>query len=137
MEEMQYGPGTGYLVVRVSTARGALPLPDASVRIRGEGERSGILFALQTDRDGLTEKVPLATPSPSVSQAPGEGVPFATYGVDVFLEGYVPLSFQNVPVFPSVVSLQPAVMVPLPEGFSSRDAQEISLAIPREKGGDA
>ena len=53
----------------------------------------------------------------SNSESPQGGIPFSTYGVDVFKEGYGPLSFQNVPIFPGVVSVQPAVMIPLPEGF--------------------
>lgn len=129
MESITQPQGTGFLVVRVTTARGAIPLSDASVRIRKETpEDSGILFALQSGRDGLTEKVPLATPPVARSEAPNEGVPFATYGIDVFKEGYVPLSFHNVPVFPTVVSVQPAVMVPLPEGpaFSPYRSVEIS-----------
>ena len=105
-------------MVRVTTARGAIPLGDAQVRIRGEDpEDSGILYALRTDRDGLTKKVTLPTPPLSNSESPQGGVPFTTYGVDVFKEGYTPLSFQNVPVFPGVVSVQPAVMVPLAGGL--------------------
>ena len=111
-------------MVRVTTARGAIPLEDAQVRIRRETpEDSGILYALLTDRDGLTKKVTLPTPPLSNSESPQGGVPYATYGVDVFKEGYAPLSFHNVPVFPGVVSVQPAVMVPsqggLPDGGES------------------
>ncbi len=110
----------GYLVVNVSTARGVIPLSDASVNIRGgEAENSGILFSLRTDRDGKTEKVALPTPPRSESQAPGYPVPYAVYNIEVFKDGYLPLSFQNVPIFPSVVSIQPAVMVPAPNDLSS------------------
>ena len=105
----------GYLVVRVSTARGAIPLEDAAVNIRGgDADRSGVLFSLRTDRDGKTPTVALATPDRSLSDAPGTETPYAVYNVDVFKEGYLPLFFHNVPVFPSVISIQPAVMVPDP-----------------------
>lgn len=103
----------GSLIVRVSTARGAIPLAGAAVSIRGEdAEDSGILYSLVTDSDGRTERINLPTPNRSISEAPGNVRPYAVYSVDVFLDGYLPLSFQNVPVFPSILSVQPAVMIP-------------------------
>ena len=107
---------TGYLIVKVSTARGAIPLEDATVNIRGgSAENSGILFSLRTDRDGQTQKIALPTPLPSASATPQSGViPYSLYSVDVFKEGYVPLEFQAVPIFPNITSIQPAVMVPSP-----------------------
>lgn len=106
----------GYLIVKVSTARGAIPLENATVNIRGgDQSNSGVLHSLRTDRDGKTERVSLPTPPLSASDAPGGVVPYANYNIDVFLDGYVPLAFHNVPVFPSIVSIQPAVMVPQPE----------------------
>lgn len=107
----------GYLVVRVSTARGAIPLSDASVSIRGEDtDRSGILYSLSTNADGMTERVSLPAPARGDSDRPGASKPFATYSVDVFKEGYIPLYFQNVPIFASILSIQPAVMIPAPDG---------------------
>ena len=103
----------GYLVVRVSTARGAIPLENAAVNIRGgDAAESGILFSLRTDRDGKTAPVALPTPDLSASESPGTEIPYAVYHIDVFKDGYAPLFFHNVPVFPSVISVQPAVMVP-------------------------
>ena len=124
-------------MVRVTTARGAIPLADASVRIRKEeADDSGILYALQSGRDGLTRKVALPTPPISFSESPnGGGVPYASYSVDVFKEGYSPLYFQNVPVFPTVVSVQPAVMIPLPELFTESDAEGEVIVTPPENPG--
>ena len=103
----------GYLIVKVSTAQGAIPLEDASVSIRGGSpETSGVLYSLRTDRDGQTPRVTLPTPPKSASQAPGTVTPYSVYNIDVFKEGYVPLTFHQVPVFPSILSIQPAVMVP-------------------------
>ena len=103
----------GYLIVKVSTARGAIPLEGASVNIRGgEANNASILYSLRTNRDGQTERISLPTPARSESQTPSNVAPYSLYSIDVFKEGYVPLSFQKVPVFPTVVSIQPAVMVP-------------------------
>lgn len=104
---------TGYLTVMVSTARGAIPLEGATVNVRGDTDDSSeILFSLLSDRDGKTPKISLPTPPKSNSDTPGGASAFATYNIDVFKDGYVPLYFQNVPIFPSVHSIQPAVMVP-------------------------
>lgn len=103
----------GYLIVRVSTARGAIPLSGAAVNIRGGSDtEGGILHSLVTDADGRTNRVALPTPQKSASQTPDNGIPYAMYRVDVFRDGYIPISFENVPVFPSVLSVQPAVLVP-------------------------
>ena len=103
----------GYLTVRVSTARGAIPLSGATVNIRGgDAESSTILYSLISDRDGKTERVALPTPPMENSESPGMATPYSTYNIDVFKEGYIPLYFHNVPIFPSVISVQPAVMVP-------------------------
>lgn len=103
----------GYLTVRVSTARGAIPLSGATVNIRGgEKDSSTILYSLISDSDGRTERVALPTPPKENSDTPGGAIAYATYSIDVFKEGYLPLYFHNVPIFPSVISVQPAVMVP-------------------------
>lgn len=109
----------GTLIVKVTTARGAVPLAGASVNVRGAtAENSGVLYSLRTNRDGQTEKLTLPTPPRSNSQTPNGGIPYALYTVDVAKEGYLPLTFENVPIFPSVLSIQPAVMIPAPEDFS-------------------
>ena len=113
----QDNDSVGYLIVKVSTARGAIPLENASVSIRGaRPENAGMLYSLRTNRDGQTERVTLPTPPRSASDAPGGVTPYATYNIDVFRDGYVPLTFEAVPVFPSILSIQPAVMVPMDTG---------------------
>lgn len=112
----------GYLIIKVSTARGAIPLSGASVTIRGgEKDISGVLFSLLSNRDGQTEKVELPAPNRNLSEEPGNIKPYATYSVDVFKEGYSPLFFEQVAVFPSVLSIQPAVMIPLASGKTESD----------------
>ncbi|MBR2354373.1 MAG: hypothetical protein IKA76_07740 [Clostridia bacterium] len=115
MNDPAMTPSTGFLVVKVSTAQGAIPLENATVNIRGgSAEDSGILYSLRTDRDGKTSPVALATPSLSQSETPQGDTPYSVYHVDVFLDGYQPLFFHNVPIFPSIISVQPAIMIPDP-----------------------
>ena len=107
---------TGYLIVRVTTAGGAIPLEDALVSIRGENAAdSGVLYTLKTDRDGRTPKVELKTPKKSLSETQGNERPYALYNIDVMKKGYIPVYYHSVPVFPDVLSVQPAQMAPLPE----------------------
>lgn len=104
----------GYIVVKVSTARGVIPLENAAVIIRGDTpDTSGIIHSTSTNSDGLTERITLPTPAKSLSGAPENIKPYATYNIDVFKDGYIPLYFRNVPVFASILSVQPAVMVPI------------------------
>ena len=106
----------GYLVVRVSTALGAIPLENATVNIRGTTrESSGILYSLLSDRDGLTARVSLPTPPRSQADSPGGPVPYSSWNIEVFKEGYIAAKFLNVPVYSSIVSVQPATLVPLGE----------------------
>ena len=123
--QKQNEENVGYLIIRASTARGAIPLPYAAVSIRGAtAENSGMLFSLTTNSDGLTQKIALPSPERALSESPGNPSPFSSWNVDVFKEGYIPISFSAVPVYSGVVSVQPAVMVPISEGF--RTAQSFN-----------
>lgn len=123
----------GYLIVKVSTAQGVIPLENATVNIRASTpDSSTILFSLRTNRDGQTEKLALQTPPRSASATPDSGViPYALYNIDVFKENYVPLFFQNVPIFPTITSIQPAVMVPLPNLSELTEPHSPSTVIPQ------
>ena len=75
---------TGYLVVRVSTALGAIPLQNATVNIRSSfPASSGVLYTLLSDKDGITQKVELPAPPRELSEHPGEAVPFYLREADV------------------------------------------------------
>jgi hypothetical protein len=118
----------GYLVVKVSTALGAIPLENATVNLRGNTEESsGVIYSLLSDRDGLTPKVALPAPPRAISAHPSESVPFSSWNIDVFKEGYVPVSFTGVPIYSSVVSVQPAVLVPISENFYTQQSYNESI----------
>ena len=110
--------GEGYLVVRVSTASGAIPLSGAQVTIRG-GEESNSDFyrSVYSGASGLTEKIALPAPSRSQTQNPSVGgvKPYSLYSIDVFYDGYLDLLFVKVPIFDTITSIQPANMIPKPD----------------------
>ncbi|MBE6596456.1 MAG: hypothetical protein E7641_02190 [Ruminococcaceae bacterium] len=109
-------PIEGYLIVKVSTARGAIPIEGASVNIRASNsESSDIIYTLVTDSEGKTEKISLPTPPRALSESPGNVAPYALYDIDVFKEGYADLFIHKVPLFGSITAIQPAILIPLPD----------------------
>ena len=110
--------GQGYLVVRVSTASGAIPLENATVTVRG-GEESNSDFyrSFYSGVSGLTEKIVLPAPARSLSEGPSKKgeKPYALYSIDVFADGYRDLFFVNVPIFDTITAIQGANMIPKSE----------------------
>ena len=106
----------GYLVVNVSTARGAVPLPNARVRIYAEEpENTGLITTRITDIAGKTERITLDAPDSALSESPGSAKPYASYTVTVDRDGFYPVSAAGVPVFSGVTSVQPIEMLALAE----------------------
>lgn len=117
MNEQTQDPGTGYLVVNVFTARGALPIENAVVLVKSNEEFgvNGIIQSLRTDKSGATPKIALPAPSASESMTPGYPTPYSTYNIEVYKDGYSPFESANVPVFENVTSIQPVELVPVGE----------------------
>ena len=108
----------GYLVVRVSTARGAIPLENATVSVRGSTQQnSGIIYSLETNVSGLTKRLPLPAPPKENSLSPDGDTPFSLWNIDVFRKGFVTARYSNVPIYSDITSVQNAELVPLSEGF--------------------
>lgn len=113
--------GTGYLIVQVSTAGGAIPLPGALVTVRDydpepSTERGQVIASFYTDRSGRTPKLALPAPARALSQSPNSPVlPYALYSVDVKADRYFENFYTGVPIFDGVVAVQPAVLQALPD----------------------
>ena len=109
----------GYLLIKVSTARGAIPLENATVSVRGTpAEHSGILYSIETDSSGLTPRLALPAPPKNLSQEPSNVIPpYSLWNIDVYLEGFSTAHYTNVPVYSGITSIQNADLIPLPEGF--------------------
>lgn len=112
--------GVGYLIVKASTARGAIPVPDALIAVYDAGrEDNGVYALMLTDADGIARKIPLPTPPKENSESSGVPSPFAVYNIEVTKAGYYSEEFANVPVFDTVTSIQTVYLVPLTrDGFS-------------------
>ena len=111
--------GEGRLLVKVVTARGALPVPQARVVISREiaGKRT-LQGYDETDESGQSRVFTLSAPSASLSMSPDNKTPYARYIVTVSAEGYIPAEYRNVPVFDGIQSVQQADIQPLLEGQS-------------------
>ncbi len=119
--------GTGFMIVRVTTARGAIPLEGAVVTVSdyygredsetssGAGERGNAIATYLTNSSGLTERFALPAPPRALSMSPGNGKSYLTYNVKVDKEGYYQQNYINAPVFEGITSIQNADMIPLPD----------------------
>ena len=116
--------GAGRLIFRISTARGAIPLEGARVRVwdRNTGvepnpDRTNARAVLYSDANGKTDPLRLPAPAKGLSLEPSNGntpAPFACYDADVYLEGYYSAEFVCIPIFDGITSIQPADLIPLP-----------------------
>ncbi len=111
---MEQAQNTGYLVVNTSTARGAIPLEGVSITVfDNDTPGNPIMAAVTTDNSGKSPRIALPAPDRSLSMQPGSSKPFASYLVIAEKEGYYPVSYNGVPVFSGVTSIQPVELLPL------------------------
>ena len=116
--------GLGYMIVRVTTARGAIPLEGAIVTVSDyapefESGRGDVIAVYKTDRSGITEKFALPAPPRALSMSPGNGKSYKTYNLSVRKEGYYSQNYINAPIFDGITSIQSADMIPLSDNGQS------------------
>lgn len=110
------GEEPGYLIAIVRTAGGFFPLEGADVRISGAEEANReIFFLITSDQSGMTAKIALPAPPISLSRSPGNPPGYLRYNLQVFKEGFYVNTFLNLPIFPTVTSVQRIDMIPHPE----------------------
>ena len=120
MENANPSQGTGYVIVNVTSANGAIPLSDATVRIfeysPDKTSKHGKLIAtLKTDRTGKSDIISLSAPPRSSSLYPNKNKSYSTYNIEAYLEGYYPQQYINVPVFDGITAIQNINLVPIAE----------------------
>ena len=105
---------SGTLRVRAYTAKGALPVEGATVRITGASEQNGqIAYSSITDRDGLSDLFTLPAPSVDYSLAPSPAeLPYAVYNLDISAPGYYSKRINGLTVFSGINSVQLINMIP-------------------------
>ena len=120
-------PSQGVLRVQVFAADRSFPIPGAAVRVfvrLNDGERE--LFSGATDENGVADGIQLPAPDSSLSFDENSTVaPYAVYSLRVNRANYVPASFDGIPVFDSVKSIQPVELVPLSTNGTSPVADAV------------
>ena len=116
----QNNTGYGYMIVRVTTARGAIPLEGAIVTVHDydpefERGRGDIIATYKTDSSGLTPRFALPAPPRELSMSPGNGKSYLTYNLSVTKPGYYQQYYTNAPIFEGITAIQNADMIPLPD----------------------
>ena len=115
--------GSGRLIFRVATARGAIPLEGAQITVwpnisePGQDGRGQAVAVLYSDRDGKTEALTLPAPprTDSLEPSPNGQLPFANYDAAVYLPGYYAPEYTRIPIFDGITSIQTVDLIPLPE----------------------
>ena len=112
--------GYGYMIVRVTTARGAIPLEKAIVTVHNydpefESGRGDVIAVYTTNTSGLTERFSLPAPPRELSMTPGNGKTYETYNLSITKPGYYQQYYNNVPIFEGITAIQNADMIPLPD----------------------
>lgn len=128
--------GTGYLLVHVATAGGAIPLEGARVDIltyqpESQSEpqtRGDTVASLVSGTDGNTVRIPLSAPPKALSESPNAtATPYALYSAVVTLDGYYSQSYAGIPIFDGISSIQPVILIPLPENGTQGLPREDSI----------
>ena len=128
MDTLQNDQNYGKLVVRVSAASGAVPVPGATVIVRSaeNGLPIQVIGVLNTDESGLTEPLSVATPPLSESLSPGGKQPFSEISAEISADGYLTSVNINIPIYPGITSIQPVSLIPLPDSrYGSQPSQDV------------
>ena len=105
---------SGTLRVRTYTAGGALPVPNAVVRVIGTSEDVRLVsYSSLTDRDGLSDLFVLPTPDVGYSMSPNPAeLPYSLYDIEVTADGYFTKKIKGVSLFPEINSILLVNMTP-------------------------
>ena len=121
----------GRFGVRAFSAGASFPVEGALVFVRGKraGGESYTVAVLETDESGKTQIIALETPPRSASLAPGGGVPYSLYDVEVSHRDYYTVVTRDVQVYPDTTSILPVNMMPLPDTVGSERYPSANIII--------
>lgn len=127
---------TGYLTVRVYTARGGIPVRDALVTVSyADAAEPAPHAVLTTDESGRTPTIALAAPPRSLSLEPSDTsvyprlLPYALYNIEIAREGFYTITDVGVRIFADITAIQDADLVPraelLPRSYYRDDSHYV------------
>ncbi len=134
---------TGYLIVSVFTARGAIPIANALVTINYSAPNMPAPYAvLTTDKSGRTPKIALPAPPRDLSLTPSESgsknppFPYARYNIEIFKEGFYPVVNIGAQLFSGITAIQNTNIIPLSEELPSSFYNDGTVYIDESEGND-
>ena len=121
---------TAPLVVRVTSAGGAIPIADALVVVTRDQNGETIIEGSRiTDQSGLTEPLVLSAVDPSLTLSPGTVIPSILYDVSVAAPDHYRTRVSRIPLYGGIPTELPVSLVPLPE-FAEQDDRELRYDMP-------
>ncbi len=121
---------TAPLKVRVTSANGAVPIPDALVIVTREENGETIVEGSRiTNASGLTEPILLPAVDPTLTLQPGNDIPRIVYEVTVAAPDHYRARLSDVPLYGGIPTELPVSLIPLPE-FNNDPEQEIQYTTP-------
>ena len=106
---------SGNVIVKVGTADRLIPIKGAKVFIaqRTQNQNDTILATRNTNRSGETGIVIVETPDKSLSERPGNELPFTSVDIRVEHPGFYPHYISDAQVFADTQSVQNVNLIPL------------------------
>ncbi len=95
----------GRLKVRAVTST-MTPIEGAKVTISSVAAPGTVIEELTTDLSGLTQEIELPAPSIDYSLSPSTEQPYTEYTLNIASPNYVPVTVQNLEIFPGVTAIQ-------------------------------
>ena len=123
----------GYVISRIYTSRGELPVEGAVVTvIRNQGSAPVLLGKRTTDKNGTTAPITVAAPSPSLSQSPSDIKPYSVVDVRIDHPGYYTVFIRDAQVFANQTTVIDTALVPLSENEEYDNKAEEFSVTPQE-----
>lgn len=110
---MEYS-SEGYLRIRASSASGAFPIEGVIIRIIGSDENNlGVDRSFYTDKNGLSDLIPLPAPNIgySLSPSPSEK-PYSSYNIEVYKDGFYSKKIIDAAIFAERTAILPIDLIP-------------------------
>lgn len=121
----------GYLRTFVTTAKGALPIPNAQVIVTRLLDGQELLEQVaRTDNSGYSPLFTLPAVSGIYSQTPDNKQPYTYYNVYVRAGGFYPVLLRNVPMYGGVTATQPIDLIPVAEGRDPNEERVVNEGAP-------
>ena len=110
----------GFLIVNVYVDNIAQPIQKAKVEILGQN------IIAYTNKDGVTPKISLDAPAKIYSETPQTEIkPYATYNIRVSKDRLIPMTIEDVQIFPGITSNQNVFLTSISENEVSEETETI------------